>query len=160
LERILHNRNNLQFEVDQQMPRYQPGDIVSRRKGLVMHKGVVTRDGRVLHNTPFRGEHICSEAEFRAGRRLRAERLEQRERHRALHHADNVDDYSGAGYNLLTNNCEHTVNRATTGKAHSPQLKSWIAGVGFATLAFALTRHPGVAAAGYALGRGIGKRFK
>jgi hypothetical protein len=122
-----------------------------------MHKGVVTRDGRVLHNTPFKGEHICSEAEFRAGRRLWVERLQERERHRALHHADN---HRAAPYNLLTNNCEHTVNRATTGRAHSPQLKSWIASVGVATIAFALTRHPGVAAAGYALGRSIGKRFK
>ncbi|MDH3643911.1 MAG: hypothetical protein OES38_17525 [Gammaproteobacteria bacterium] len=139
------------------MPRYQPGDIVSRRKGFVMHKGVVTRDGRVLHNTPFRGEHVCSEAEFRAGKRLRVERLEQQHRQRALLHADN---HQGRGYNLLTNNCEHTVHRATTGRAHSPQLKSWVAGVGVAALAFALTRHPGVAAAGYALGRGMGKRFK
>ena len=139
------------------MPRYQPGDIVSRRKGLVMHKGVVTRDGRVLHNTPFRGEHVCSEAEFRAGKRLRVERLEHEHRYRALLHADN---HQGRGYNLLTNNCEHTVHRATTGRAHSPQLKSWVAGVGVAAVAFALTRHPGVAAAGYAFGRGIGKRFK
>jgi len=139
------------------MPRYQPGDIVSRRKGLAMHKGVVTRDGRVLHNTPFKGEHVSSEAEFRAGRRLRVERLEQRDRHRALDHADN---HERRRYNLLTNNCEHTVNRAATGRAHSPQLKSWVVGVGIATLAFALTRHPGVAAAGYALGRSIGKRIK
>ncbi len=138
------------------MPRYQPGDIVSRRKGPVMHKGVITRDGRVLHNTPFKGEHVCSEAEFRAGRRLHVERLEQHQRHRALYH---VDHYEPARYNLLTNNCEHTVTRATTGRAHSPQLKSWIAGVGVATIAFALTRHPAVAAAGYALGRGIAKRF-
>ena len=142
------------------MPRYQPGDIVSRRKGPVMHKGVVTRDGRVLHNTPFKGEHICSEAEFRAGKRLRVERLEQHERHRALHHADQADRYGGARYNLLTNNCEHTVNRATSGRAHSPQLKSWVAGVGVAVLAFALTRHPGLAVAGYALGRGFGNRLK
>ena len=49
-------------DMDRPMPRYQPGDIVSRRKGLVMHKGIVTRDGRILHNTPFKGEHVCSEA--------------------------------------------------------------------------------------------------
>ena len=138
------------------MPRYQPGDIVSRRKGLVMHKGIVTRDGRVLHNTPFKGEHVCSEAEFRAGERLRVERLERGDRQRVLIRAESNN---ARRYNLLTNNCEHTVNRAISGRAHSPQLRSWVVGVGVATLAFLLTRHPGVAAAGYALGRGIGKRI-
>ena len=48
-------------------PDYQPGDIVARRKWLVMHKGVVLGDGRILHNTPWRGEHVSSEREFRAG---------------------------------------------------------------------------------------------
>ncbi len=43
------------------MAQARPGDIVSRRKGLVMHRGVALGGGRVLHNTPFRGEHICSE---------------------------------------------------------------------------------------------------
>ena len=52
------------------MARPRPGDIVSRRKWLVMHKGIALGDGRVLHNTPFRGEHICSEAEVRAGKRF------------------------------------------------------------------------------------------
>lgn len=146
------------------MSGYQPGDIVSRRKGLVLHKGVVTRDGRILHNTPFNGEHVCSAVEFSAGRRLRVERLDVHQRSRAAAHIESyierhmgsyAEGRAGAGYNLLTNNCEHTVSRATTGRAHSPQLKSWVVAVGIATLAFALTRHPGVAAVGYALGRGL-----
>ena len=137
------------------MSRYLPGDIVARRKGLVMHKGVVTGDGRILHNTPFRGEHVCSEAEFRAGRRLYVQRQDFEARQRAVAHADR---HGGGGYNLFTNNCEHTVYRATSGVGHSPQLKSWIAGLGLATVAFAVTRHPGVAAAGYALGRRLAGR--
>ena len=36
----------------------QPRDIVVRRKGLVMHKGLVLPDGCILHNTPGRGEHV------------------------------------------------------------------------------------------------------
>jgi hypothetical protein len=47
--------------------RYLAGDIVSRRKGLVMHKGVSLGGGRILHNTPFRGEHVCTEEEFADG---------------------------------------------------------------------------------------------
>ncbi len=134
------------------MSRYLPGDIVSRRKGLVMHKGIALGDGRVLHNTPFRGEHITSEEEFRNGQRLRVERLSRRKRERALAYADNL---SSARYNLLTNNCEHTVHRVSSGSSHSPQVRGWLAGAGFAAVAFALTRHPAVAAAGYALGRKV-----
>ena len=139
------------------MSRYLPGDVVSRRKGLVMHKGVVLRDGRILHNTPFRGEHVCTEEEFRAGKRLHTTRMESHERRRALHHAENGDRRS---YNLLTNNCEHTVSRAATGRPESPQLSSWIAGIGVGAVAFALTRHPGVTAAGYALGYRLAKKLR
>ena len=138
------------------MSRYVPGDVVSRRKGFVMHKGLVLRDGSILHNTPFKGEHVCSESEFRAGQRLHVSRLEQPQRRRALLHAE---DTERRGYNLLTNNCEHTVTRATTGRSHSPQLKSWVAGIGLGAIAFALTRHPGAAAAGYALGRTLAKKL-
>lgn len=134
------------------MSRYLPGDIVQRRKGLVMHQGIALGDGRVLHNTPGRGEHISSEHEFRAGRRLHVSRQSLTERERALAHADRLRPRD---YHLLRNNCEHTVSRASTGQAHSQQLKQWVAGVGVAGVAFALTRHPGIAAAGYALGRSL-----
>lgn len=136
------------------MARYLPGDVVSRRKGFVMHKGIALGDGRVLHNTPFRGEHIATEAEFRAGKRLYVTRLSRRERQRALGHADRVDVHS-RGYNLLTNNCEHTVTRAAYDRPHSPQLLGWAAGIVGGALTFAVTRHVGAAAAGYALARGL-----
>ena len=136
--------------------RYVPGDVVSRRKGLVMHRGVVLADGRILHNSPFRGEHVVSEAEFRDGKALHVSRTECPRRRRFAAAAAPDRD---RGYNLLTNNCEHTVSRAMTGSSESPQLKSWIAGIGVATVAFALTRHPGVTVAGYALGRKLARHL-
>lgn len=138
------------------MSRYLPGDVVSRRKGFVMHKGLVMRDGSILHNTPFRGEHVCSEAEFRAGQRLYVSHSELDERRRTL---NRVNASERRGYNLFTNNCEHTVNRATTGRSHSPQLLLWAAGLGVGAVAFALTRHPAAAVAGYALGRSLAKKI-
>ena len=126
------------------------GDVVSRRKGLVMHKGIALGDGRVLHNTPFRGEHICSESEFRNGRRLYVQSSDPRNRRRILEAAGQTERRS---YNLLTNNCEHTVTRTMNGKARSPQLQSWIVGTGLAAATFALTRHPVATAAAYAFGR-------
>ena len=46
-----------------------------------------------------------------------------------------------------------------TGAGNSPQLKAWIAGIGVGAVAFALTRHPAVAAAGYAIGRRLGRKL-
>ena len=133
------------------MPRYaKPGDIVSRRKGLVMHHGIALGDGRVLHNAPFKGDHICSEHEFSAGRRMHVSGSSRHDRRRALHAAHNAERRN---YNLLFNNCEHTVSRAATGRAESPQLRSWVFGAGLAAVAFAVTRHPAAAAAAYAVGR-------
>ena len=133
------------------MSRYMPGDVLSRRKGLVMHRGIALGDGRVLHNTPFRGEHISSEAEFRAGQRMYVTRLDRAQRQRALRHAE-----MEAGlrpYSLVSNNCEHTVSRAIHGEAESPQLRAWVGGLAAGITLFALTRHAGVAAAGFAAAR-------
>ena len=61
-------------------------------------------------------------------------------------------------YNLLTNNCEHTVSRARTGEASSRQLEAWAVGLGLGALAFAATRRPSLAVAGFALGASVGPR--
>ena len=140
------------------MARIRPGDIVSRRKGLVMHRGVALGGGRVLHNTPLRGEHICSEEEFRAGKRLYVTHMDTDLRQRAVRRA-HLHERERRGYNLLTNNCEHTVARAAHGEPRSPQLQSWVVGTGFAAAAFAVTRHPGAAAAAYAVGRKLSRRW-
>ena len=137
------------------MTLYRPGDIVARRKGVVMHHGVVLPDGNILHNTPLRGEHVSTAGEFRAGRRLYVTSARSGDLAGRLHAAAP----GKRRYNLFTNNCEHTVSRVTHGAAESPQLRSWVAGVGFAAVTFALTRHPGVTMAGYALGRRIGRRL-
>lgn len=136
------------------MSRYLAGDVLSRRKGLVMHRGIALGDGRVLHNTPGRGEHISSEREFANGHRVRVQPGSYRARQSALGHATRLErGAAGRPYHLFGNNCEHTVNRATSGAASSPQLRGWVAGVGLAAVALAVTRHPGIAAAGFALGQ-------
>jgi len=141
------------------MSRYLAGDVLSRRKGLVMHRGIALGDGRVLHNTPGRGEHISTEREFANGQRVRVESATYAERQRSLAHAAYVERRrSTRAYNLFDNNCEHTVHRANSGDARSPQLRGWVAGVGLAAVALAVTRHPGIAAAGFALGQKAGRR--
>lgn len=134
------------------MSRYLPGDIVSRRKGFVMHRGIALGDGRVLHNTPFKGEHISSEEEFSAGQRLYVTRMERAARQRALLHAET--DAGGRRYSLLGNNCEHTVSRAIGAEPESPQLREWVVGLVAGAALLALTRSPTAAAAGFAAVRG------
>ena len=133
-----------------------PGDVVARRKGPVMHKGVVLADGRILHNTPGRGEHVSTMDEVAAGRSVHmVRRTSVRSRARAYRAQPRPE----SRYNLFTNNCEHTASRVAHGREESPQLRGWIAGVGVAALTFALTRHPGAAAASFSVGRRFAERF-
>ena len=131
------------------MTRYLPGDILSRRKGFVMHRGIALGDGRVLHNTPFRGEHVATEAEFSAGRRIYVTALDPGHRREVLRRAAR----HGEGYHLLNNNCEHTVSRTVSGVPESPQLRGILGGLLAVGLVLAFTRHPGAAAATFAAAR-------
>ena len=136
------------------MTDFSPGDIVLRRKGPVMHQGIALGDDRVLHNTPRRGEHVSSMEDFRRGKAVRARRLGETQRARALHHAQRAAQGGSQRYNLLRNNCEHTVTRATTGKASSRQLVAVAAGLVVGAAVLVAIRHPLAATAiGYALCR-------
>ncbi|MFU8815049.1 MAG: hypothetical protein ACNA7W_06870 [Pseudomonadales bacterium] len=132
------------------MNQYRPGDVVARRKGLVMHKGIVMPDGQILHNIPIHGEQICSLEEFSNGKRVyvtgcRSDRFDGS----ALSAVQNPP----RPYCLFTNNCEHTVTRFTHGSPRSPQLRGWIAGVSVAACTLALSRHRGASASAFSLAR-------
>ena len=129
---------------------YQPGDILSRRKGIVMHRGLVLDDDRVLHNTPFKGEHVSTVREFQKNRRLYVHAMGESECGDAF---DEFGQDSPRRYNLFTNNCEHTISRTTTGRGRSPQLASFLISGGVAAATLVLTRSWGLAAAGFALTR-------
>ena len=134
---------------------YRPGDVVSRRKGLVMHRGIVLEDGQVFHNTPFQGEHVSSMSEFRKNKRMFVHEMDSSEHLDSLHIRRAGLDRN---YNLFTNNCEHTISRATTGRGRSPQLVSFLISGGVAAATLALTRSPGLAIAGFALTRKLTSR--
>ena len=55
-----------------------PGDILLRRKGFVLHKGIALGNGRVFHNTPIKGEHVSTEEHFRAGHRMYVDAADRR----------------------------------------------------------------------------------
>ncbi|MEM1229237.1 MAG: hypothetical protein AAGI15_01775 [Pseudomonadota bacterium] len=139
------------------MSRYLPGDIVSRRKGLVMHRGLVLEDGRVLHNTPEHGEHVSSMAEFAAGQRVRVARRDFATRRESLSVA--ARGRRARRYHLLRNNCEHTIYRDARGRTRSPQLTGWALGLGLAGAGLLAVRHPAAGAAGFALGQRLARRM-
>ena len=96
--------------------------------------------------------------DFRRGKKVRARRLGETQRARALRHAQDAANGGTRRYNVFRNNCEHTVTRATTGKARSSQLVTVAAGVIVGTMVLVAVRHPVVAAAvGYALYRKLRK---
>ncbi|MCY4096580.1 MAG: lecithin retinol acyltransferase family protein [Gammaproteobacteria bacterium] len=134
---------------------YQPGDVVSRRKGVFMHRGIVLEDGYVLHNTPLKGQHTSTLEEFSKNKSVYPANHRPEVRDRTL---SNVLDYEHRRYNPFNNNCEHTVTRATKNEARSPQLRGWIVGAAFAAIGFAVTRHPAIAIAGFALGKKLGSK--
>ncbi len=133
----------------------KPGDILSRRKGLIMHKGILLDDGSVYHNTPRRGEHISSFSAFSKNRNVYAEPSDEFSREEALWGAKL---YPKQRYNPLTNNCEHTVSRAANGNQRSPQLSSIFLSSGIAVATLVLTRSITLAGAGYALTRKFTKQ--
>ena len=140
------------------MTEVLPGDIVLRRKGPVMHQGIALDDGRVLHNTPRRGEHVSSMEDFRRGKALRARRLDESQRARALRHAREAAEGKAQRYHLFRNNCEHTVTRATTGEPRSQQLLAVAAGLVVGAAVLVAIRHPVAAVGiGYALCRKLRK---
>ena len=131
-----------------------PGDIVSRKKGLVLHKGVLLPDGGVLHNTPRQGEHVSTLAEFANGESVAVERRPYAQRRATLMRVQRIPPRR-SGYDLFSNNCEHTVTRVAEGRPRSPQLASWLLGAGVALAVLAVSRHPGWAlAAGTAVAKG------
>ena len=98
------------------------GDLLVRPKalGIVDHIGVAIGTDAVFHNTPERGEHVSSIAEFAAGKAVNAvptgaEPVSVLNRvHRAL--------TKPKKYCPVSRNCEHSVTEVLSGIAKSPQL--------------------------------------
>ena len=119
-----------------------------------MHRGIALDDGRVLHNTPFKGQHVSTFEDFSKGKRVYESRHSSELRRKTLERIDQEHQR----YNPFTNNCEHMVTRATKGSATSPQLKGILVGGALALAGIVLTRHPAVAIAGFALGKRLASK--
>lgn len=114
---------------------YQPqnGDILKKNKQGFLHYGIYVGNGLVFQNTPEKGEHDCSFQEFANGQPVTCISISQDKREEVMSRLS--QSLSNAKqYNLLFNNCEHTVTRIVVGQAFSPQLQKVVFAFGFSFL--------------------------
>lgn len=97
------------------------GDVLTVPKAGFKHVGIVVLGG-VLHNSPGKGERLESLADFANGKTFTIERSNAdseivTQRAYAILRAPRP-------YDVLFQNCEHTVSEILTGAKQSPQLGS------------------------------------
>jgi hypothetical protein len=119
------------------MTSIEPGDLLSRPKWPVIHKGVVTPDGKVFHNTPQRGEHISTIEEFSVGKSVKAIKSPASRRGDILQRLEKAV-FNPQRYSYTKYNCDHSSSQILTGNAASPQLAVCMLVGGF--LAYKLLR--------------------
>jgi hypothetical protein len=103
------------------------GDLLVRPKagGLINHVGVLVAHNTVLQNTPDKGEHVATVAEFAAGTPVKVvstgvpPSLVVARAREILARAKS--------YHPFARNCEHTATEAVVGVAKSPQLLFYVA---------------------------------
>ena len=118
---------------------YRPGDILRRPKALLaQHVGLALPNGVVFHNDPVKGECVVPFAEFANGQPVTAERKEFAPSEAEVRLRARVS--SPQPYDLLTNNCEHTISSVLFGKSESPQLQALGAALFFGALVVALVK--------------------
>lgn len=99
----------------------EAGDILQRPKGPVTHQGIALPGERVFHNAPGKGEHVTTFLEFARGKDVTVLKSDPEVRRMTLQRVQAAIK-NPQKYSLLSNNCEHTVSRATKGISSSPQL--------------------------------------
>jgi hypothetical protein len=89
-------------------PDIPVGTVLSRPKGLALHRGIYLGNGLVFENTWKFGAHLATFSQFAAKRKVRAEKV-LRVPAKLIY--KRVKAALGRPYNLLTNNCDHAIAR-------------------------------------------------
>lgn len=96
------------------------GDILYRRKGIVMHLGIYLGNALILHNTPKKGEHQVDFDTFANGKAVYAQATDMPPS-QVIDKAQQILA-SPADYQLFKRNCEHTANDLLKDNPNSAQL--------------------------------------
>ncbi len=97
------------------------GDILLRRKLLVMHVGICIGANKILHSLPGNGEHITDYDSFAKDKNVY--RLPTRLDASTVQEKAEAILQSPADYGLFGANCEHTVSKLVNGTPRSRQLE-------------------------------------
>lgn len=108
-------------------------EVLERRKLGVWHRGLLLDDGRVLHNTPEKGEHISSFSEYAKGERVIRKPIPNYLRTASASRILNII-LNPSPYSWATRNCQHTANEVIYGES-----KSEYVALGFALVAVGLS---------------------
>ncbi len=101
------------------------GDVLTRPKALIVtHVGVAVAPNLVLQNTPEKGEHLTTVQEFSAGKPVILHRTGANPA-TVVARAQAVIS-NPQKYDLIQNNCEHTVTKVIQGIAQSSQLAVFV----------------------------------
>ena len=103
---------------------YPPGTILEKQLFIFRHVGVCLGNGYVLQNTPFKGEEVVSESDFIYGAKFKVRDPGRIDVSSFLSRVSEIE-LNPRSYNLISNNCEHTIYRALYGSARSPQLMAF-----------------------------------
>lgn len=93
-------------------PNIPVGTVLSRPKGLTLHRGIYLGNGLVFESTWKWGSRLATFAQFAAKRRVRAEKVLETPPSEIFRR---VKDSLGMPYNALTNNCNHAIARIEGG---------------------------------------------
>ena len=102
----------------------EPGDVLSRSKGVAIHTGIYMGHGwqwqhKVFHLTPERGPHISSLEKFLDGNSLSEVEKVVSGAWPSILQRIQKELKTPAPYDLITNNCQHVTNRVAKGESSS-----------------------------------------
>jgi cell wall-associated NlpC family hydrolase len=96
------------------------GDLLYRRKSMVMHVGIYLGKDMILHSTPKKGEHQVNFDDFSKGKAVFAQSTGMSPEQVLIKAEQVLED--PAKYRLFKHNCEHTANRVLKDDGVSHQI--------------------------------------
>lgn len=120
---------------------YPIGAVLEIQNFFYKHVSAYLGRGLVLQNHPVRGEEIVSLHKFSNGKKITMRSGAVRNKKLFLQRV-NVIAANPKPYDVLNNNCEHTVHKAINGKPKSPQLSFayFLIGIGIFSMVLSKNR--------------------
>ena len=118
----------------------QAGDILVRQKGLFNHYAIGVGPNMVVHNTSEHGSHVSTPAEFASGQPFAWYRPNLSDPEKVTIAGRALLTLSQR-YDVLSNNCEHTIAYAQSGVAQSPTVAAFFVLAALGTIGYLALRN-------------------